>query len=143
MSNLAQITPCMHVRELEPAVAFFRDRLGFSVQFQRGDYALVQREAIGIRIHAHDDEYMVPGNRSFRYYIDVQDLDALLAELQAKLFDLPRDHVHGPLHQPYGQREFLILAPDGDFIVFGQAIGPSSLPEDPRETGLPRYPLER
>ena len=133
MSNLVQITPFMHVRELGPALAFFRDRLGFSVQFQRGDYASVQRDAVTIRLYAHDDEYLVPGTRAFRYYIDVQDLNTLVAELRPRLADLPSDHVHGPLDQPYGQREFLIVAPDGDLIVFGQAIGRSSLPEDCRE----------
>jgi len=30
--------------------------------------------------------------------------------------------VHGPVDQVYDQRQFLIEAPDGDLVVFGQAI---------------------
>ncbi len=131
MSNLLQITPFMHVRELEPAVAFFHDVLGFTVQFRRGDYAYVQREGVALRIWAHSDEYIVPGNRGFRYYVDVQDLGALLAELKPRLDNLPAGHVYGPLDQPYGQRELMILAPDGDLVVFGQAI---DLAPEPKNT---------
>ncbi len=61
MFNLLQITPFIHVRELEPALAFFQDVLGFTVQFRRGDYAYVQREGVALRIWAHTDEYRVPG----------------------------------------------------------------------------------
>lgn len=56
------------------------------------------------------------------YYIDVEDVDGLLAELKPKLDTLPDGHVHGPRDQPYGQRELMIVAPDGNLLVFGQSI---------------------
>lgn len=30
--------------------------------------------------------------------------------------------VHGPVDQTYGQREFMVVAPDGNLLVFGQSI---------------------
>ena len=36
---------------------------------------------------------------------------------------MPRGDVHGPADKPYGQRELCVLAPDGNLLVFGQAIG--------------------
>jgi hypothetical protein len=39
------------------------------------------------------------------------------------LHGLPAQDVHGPADKSYGQRELLILAPDGNLIVFGQAMG--------------------
>jgi hypothetical protein len=56
------------------------------------------------------------------YYIDVRDVDQLYAELKPKLATLPTRDVYGPVNQPYGQRELLVLAPDGNPMDFGQAI---------------------
>jgi hypothetical protein len=44
------------------------------------------------------------------------------AELKPRLDRLPARHVHGPVDQSYGQRELMIVAPDGNLLVFGQAI---------------------
>jgi hypothetical protein len=63
-----------------------------------------------------------PGNRRFAYYIDVRDVDGLYAELKPKLDTLANDDVYGPVDQSYGQRELLVLAPDGNLIAFGQQI---------------------
>jgi hypothetical protein len=52
----------------------------------------------------------------------VRDVDSLYAELKPKLDTLPKEDVHGPVNQPYGQRELLVLAPDGNLLAFGQAI---------------------
>jgi hypothetical protein len=51
--------------------------------------------------------------------IDVHDLDRLYAEL---IDTVPKADVYGPVNQTYGQRELLVLAPDGNLIAFGQAI---------------------
>ena len=62
------------------------------------------------------------GDSRFAYYVDVRDVDALYAELKPKLDTLPNGDVHGPADKAYGQRELLVLAPDGNLIAFGQAI---------------------
>ena len=123
MSNFIQITPFMHVPNLESALAFFNDILGFATQFRMTDYAYVQRETAGIRIlQNRGNDGAPPGNRRFAYYIDVHDVDQLYAELKPRLDTLPAGEVHGPANKPYGQRELLVLAPDGNLIAFGQAI---------------------
>ncbi len=92
------------------------------------DYAYVEREGAGVRIMQNGPEYMgqKPVGRPFRYYLDVRDVEAIWQELQPRLADLPDDHVEGPVNQAYGQRELMILAPDGGVVVFGQAIAKSS-----------------
>ncbi len=118
-----RITPFMHVPDLNQAIAFFRDLLGFTVWIHAADYAYVQRECAGVRIlQNHGDDGAPPGNRRFCYYIDVDDVDALYEELKSKLDALPKGDVHGPANKPYGQRELCILAPDGNLIVFGHSI---------------------
>lgn len=124
MSNFIQITPFIHVNDLEKAIAFFTDILGFKVPYRLDDYAYLHRETVGFRLlqQTNPEDGAPPGNRRFAYYIDVRDVDALYAELKPKLDTLPPRDVHGPEDKPYGQRELLVLAPDGNLIAFGQAI---------------------
>ncbi len=125
MSNFIQITPFMHVEDIERAVAFFTAVLGFKALLRFDDYAYLHRETAGIRIlEQKGPDGAPPGNRRFAYYIDVHDVDALYVELKPKLDTLSKGDVHGPVNQPYGQRELLVLAPDGNLIAFGQAIEP-------------------
>ena len=123
MANFIQVTPFMHVEDLERALAFFNGILGFKTLLRFPDYAYVHRETAGFRLmEGKGEEAAPPGNRRFAYYIDVRDVDGLYAELKPKLDTLPKGDVHGPANKPYGQRELLVLAPDGNLLAFGQAI---------------------
>ena len=125
--NVIQITPFMHVSDVAGAVAFFTGTLGFDCPVQSDAYAYVEREGAGIRIQWHDEpaELGTP-HGGFAYYVDVRDLDAILAELAPTLADLPKGDVYGPIDQKYGQRELMIRAPDGNLVVFGQAVAPDA-----------------
>ena len=122
MATLFRITPFMHVPDIEAAIHFF-EMLGFTLHFRAADYAYVQREAAAFRLlQNRGDDGSPPGNRRFCYYIDVENLDAIHAELKPKLAGLNDGDVHGPVDQIYGQRELMIVAPDGNLLVFGQDI---------------------
>jgi|SRR5207253_9353775 len=126
MSNFIHVTPFMHVDNLERALTFFTDILGFETPYRLANYAYVQRETVGFRIlEGKGDDGAPAGNRRFAYYIDVHDVDQLYTELKPKLDTLPRGDVYGPVNQTYGQRELLVLAPDGNLLAFGQAIAKS------------------
>jgi len=123
MGNTLQITPFMHVRELEPAVAAL-ERLGFATIVRVGrDYAYLEREGAGMRVMARPDAIVFPADCGrFAYYIDVRDVDRVHAELRAVLEALPDGDVHGPADKGYGQRELIVRAPDGQLLVFGAEI---------------------
>ena len=113
----------MHVSDIERAVAFFTEILGFETLHRFDNYAYVQRESVAFRLlEEHGPDGAPPGNRRFAYYIDVHDVDGLYSELKPKLDALPDGDVHGPANKGYGQRELLVLAPDGNVLAFGQAI---------------------
>src|SRR3954451_10964170 len=119
MENLIQITPFIHVPDIDEAIAFFTGVLGFEVLLRQGDYAYIQREVVGIRLlQASGENAGMQGNRRFAYYIDVRDVDGLYAELKPKLDELPEGDVRGPADKSYGQRELLVLAPDRNLIAF-------------------------
>jgi hypothetical protein len=112
----------IHVEDLEKALIFLNAVLSFETQFRARDYAYIHREAAGMRIlQQKGADAAPPSTRRFAYYVrDVP--DQLYAELKPKLDTLPTCDVYGPVNQPYGERELLVLAPDGNLIVFGQAI---------------------
>jgi catechol 2,3-dioxygenase-like lactoylglutathione lyase family enzyme len=123
MSNFIQIMPFMNIDDIDRAVSFFTDVLGFKTLLRYPEYAYLERESVGFRIlEQKGREGAPPGNRRYAYYIDVRDIDQQYAELKPKLDTLPKGDVHGPVNQPYGQRELLVLAPDGNLLAFGQAI---------------------
>jgi hypothetical protein len=124
-SNVIRITPFMHVRDLEVALAFV-SRLGFATHHRVGEqYAYVDREGAGLRIMASAEAYVFEGSgrHRFAYYLDVRDVGAIHEELKDFLASLPEEDVHGPADKPYGQRELLVRGPDGQLFVFGQAMG--------------------
>ena len=122
MTQFEQVTPFLHVPDLQKALDFFTDILGFTVPFREEGYAYIHRETVGFRLLEAEQDQTGAGSRRFAYYIDVRDVDALYAELKPKLDTLPPGDVHGPADKPYGQRELLVLAPDGELIVFGMEL---------------------
>ncbi len=129
MPNILQVTPFMYADDFEAAVAFWRDLLGFNVVIHVPGYAYVDREDAGVRIMENGTPYrgQRPIGRPFRYYFDVTDVQALVDEFQQRLAAFPAAEVHGPVDQNYGKREYMVLAPDGGVVVFGQEIRPPQL----------------
>ena len=122
-TNTIQITPFMHVADVGSAVRFFTEVLGFTAVLNEPGYAYVEREGAGIRIQGHSDPSEIGSpHGGFAYYIDVRDLGQVIEELSPTLERLADGAVFGPADQSYGQRELLIRAPDGNLVVFGQAI---------------------
>ena len=129
MSNFQQVTPFLHVADLQKALDFFTDILGFRIPFRKGGYAYIHRETVGFRLLEVAADEATKGDRRFAYYIDVEDVDALYAELKPRLDTLPPRDVHGPADKGYGQRELLVVAPDGNLIAFGMAIPQAEVAE--------------
>jgi catechol 2,3-dioxygenase-like lactoylglutathione lyase family enzyme len=123
MSNIVHVTPFLLVPDLDAALDFFTRVLGFTVPFQMENYAYLALDAVGLRLLA--ERTATPVTREHArttVYIDVHDVDALYAELQAQLATLPAEDVHPPADQYYGMRELSVRMPDGHWLTFGQGI---------------------
>ncbi|KTE26223.1 MULTISPECIES: bleomycin resistance protein [unclassified Sphingopyxis] len=117
-----QVTPFLGVAAMEPALAFYRDILGFTVHVDEGGYAYVERERIAFRLlQCEDGAGHPPG--SAHAYVDVGSADTLFAELEPRLRGLPEGRWGSPCDQHYGQREFWVRDPDGNHITFGEGVG--------------------
>jgi catechol 2,3-dioxygenase-like lactoylglutathione lyase family enzyme len=121
MPYMHQVTPFLRVPDIEQAVSFFCDALGFELGFRGGEYAFVRRDNVAFRL-IEDEPLPARGNGRYMSYVDVEDVDGLYAELKPKLDLLPPGTVCPPTDQTYGQREFTVIGPDGDMIAFGAPI---------------------
>ncbi|MGE0745381.1 MAG: bleomycin resistance protein [Rhodospirillales bacterium] len=109
------------VRDLAASVAFYRDRLGFTVTFEYGEpayYACLCRDEVGLHLRSgHGSPSWRPGNGALAVF--VTDVDALYDELLARGARPPKP----PQDYAYGMRDFTIEDPDGNEITLGMATG--------------------
>jgi catechol 2,3-dioxygenase-like lactoylglutathione lyase family enzyme len=131
MVTLSQTIPALPVRDAAPAVAFYRDRLGFEVVHHDGGFAVVSRDGAELHLwEASDDswrergsldrpvqsgaESFIAGTASCRIAAD--DVDGLYEELGPDvLHPVSRDGVE---NTDFGTREFATLDLDGNLITF-------------------------
>ncbi len=105
-ASLAGVT--LHVKDVEASLAFYRKIPGATIEVHRpGSFALLQigGARLGLLRQNHG---------AFHVEIDTDDLDAMHAELVAAGIDAPK-----PSNKPWGQRDMLVIDPDGNMIEFG------------------------
>lgn len=113
MINVLQVTPFLHVPDIEAAILFFTQTLGFELTFRMDTYAYVELEQrVGIRLMEESARTPVKSaDARLSIYIDVKDVDLLYSGIE-----------------PWNQRELWVKAPDGNWLVFGhfleQAVNP-------------------
>jgi catechol 2,3-dioxygenase-like lactoylglutathione lyase family enzyme len=127
-AQLTWIVPFFVVRDIAPAVAFYRDRLGFDLTFlgpTDGPYfAIVERDHIGIMLKAvHPDVPPMPNPSRHPWarwdaYVHTADPDALAEEFVSRgvILHTPVDDNEDRL------RGFEIQDVDGYVIFFGHPL---------------------
>ena len=137
MPNLQQITPFLQMRDLPSAVRYFTDLLGFHAWVADEYYAYLSREDAAIRLGKaspnNPTERFEYGPRAFLFYLDVEDLAALIEEIRPKLLAAGLSAGDGPVDQTWGQREWWIAGPEGGLIVFGQPYKSMPFAPPPRK----------
>ncbi|HEY3934980.1 MAG TPA: VOC family protein [Gemmatimonadales bacterium] len=118
--------PCFIVRDIKPAVAFYRDRLGFDLAFlgpaDDPYFAMVQRDGVSLMLKAITPEVQPVPNSSrhpwarWDAYVHTPDPDALADEFTARAV---------VFREPVGVnsdqlRGFEIVDADGYVLYFGR-----------------------
>lgn len=130
---LLAVVPILPVRSVDTALAFYRDRLGFTVRHREGGLAILERDGVTIHLTQLDDERwrtradlatrpiesgaesFIPGTASCR--IQVDDAARTLAQLIAATVLPPNAQVR---EQWWGERDFGVVDPDGNLLTFFQ-----------------------
>jgi catechol 2,3-dioxygenase-like lactoylglutathione lyase family enzyme len=108
------VTPRMPVRDVDEALAFYRDRLGFELGWTWGSpvtHANVCRGSISLDLVAAP----VGRTGTAMAYIHVIGVDAYHSELNAR--GVP---VSNLAHRDYGMRDFEVVDPSGNRLAFGE-----------------------
>lgn len=123
MSNIQQITPFLHVPDLNKALRLLVEVLGFTLTYSESNYVYLTKQHIALRVLEERGRNAVqPEDARMTVYIDVEDVDALYAELLPALSTLPAGDVLPPKNQSWRQRELWVRLPDGHWLVFGQPV---------------------
>jgi hypothetical protein len=122
MENILQVTPFLHVPDLTQAIDLFTRVLRFEVKLRASDYAYLEREGAAIRILEEPGRELPVRGAKVRVTvcIDVRDVDSLYEEMLAELRALPDSDVQAPMDEPWGQRDFHVRLPDGQWLAFTQ-----------------------
>ena|SRR6187431_1583102 len=111
---LTKIMPEMPTDDVAASVAYYRDVLGFSINYEQADIAVMDRDAVRVLLIARTDRHA--GITSA--YVYVRDADGLHTDLLAKgarVLGEPESH-------PWGLRDFRVLDPDDNQITFGEPL---------------------
>jgi catechol 2,3-dioxygenase-like lactoylglutathione lyase family enzyme len=123
VTKVFQITPFLHVPDLEAALSFFCETLPFEVRFRQPGYAYVELAGCGLRLlEERGRRLQADGKARVAVYVDVESVDDLHAQLREVLANLPPDRVEPLMDKPWKQREFQVRLPDGDWLTFGQPV---------------------
>ena len=121
MARLEGIAPIVAVRDTKASIPFYTEVLGFELRTDGDQYALLARDEAGVMLLGGADAASREATANHvSAYIWVADLDALWAELEPRLAQLPEGRVRAPFTQGYGMREFHVKDPDGFLLLFGQ-----------------------
>jgi uncharacterized glyoxalase superfamily protein PhnB len=103
----------LYVKDLAAALAYYRDRLGFTVRFTWGEppyYACLNLGDADLHLNTY-----APVGKSI-VYIFCTGVDALHADLAARGANVTQL----PATEAYGMREFSVMDPDGHTLAFGE-----------------------
>jgi predicted enzyme related to lactoylglutathione lyase len=119
------ISPVLLVADIERAVAYYRDQLGFrcDVFGDPPDFATAERDEATILLAlCAEPERIVPNwrivDKIWNAYIRVDDIEAIYAEVQRRGAAID----YTIYNSPAGFREFGVQDPDGHDIAFGQRL---------------------
>ena len=129
LPRLTRAVPVIFVAEVKASAEFFRDTLGFSIDFLHGQppfYGSVSRDAACLHVKFVHEPVVVGGAQDrdglISAFIEVENVKALYAEYVAAgaTFDQKLKK------QAWGGRDFIVRDLDGNGICFAGLVGRSS-----------------
>lgn len=115
LPTLGRITPILRVADLDASVAYYVERLGFSIQWRADPVASVGRDGAALMLCVGDQ-----GQPGAWVWGPTSDVDALYAEFERRGARLR----HPPTNYPWGSRECQVSDPDGHVLRFGADLLP-------------------
>lgn len=117
MATFGRVAPTVPMADIERSLRFYRDLLGFEVQFTNGEpvsFAVLKQG--GAELHLE----VQPGKAgSLHVHLMVDDLDPVFERLQQAGAAIRQP----PQVQPWGLRDMVVEDPDGNTFEIAQPVG--------------------
>jgi uncharacterized glyoxalase superfamily protein PhnB len=110
----------LRVANLDAALKFYREVLGFEIEFQYDDYAGLSLDHAGLHLSlALSGKPQGAG----AVYVFCEEVDAYFGTIRARGATPERE----PADQVYAMRDFSVCDPDGNRLTFGCNVGRGEL----------------
>lgn len=110
---MTMAVPIIPARETASSTAWYRDHLGFEVVHVEPEYAVVERDDVGV--HFWGPSRIKPEDSMTMFRIKVSGIDELYEHCRAQGIV----HPNAPLEEkPWGAREFAVRDGDGNLVTF-------------------------
>jgi catechol 2,3-dioxygenase-like lactoylglutathione lyase family enzyme len=117
MATFGRVSPSIYVSDLQRALEFYRDTLGFAVIFVNGSpvsFAVLRQDAAQIHLVVRPERA-----GSCHTHIMLSGLDSLFEKLTGAGVVVRQS----PKVQPWGLRDIVVADPDGNTFEFAELIG--------------------
>jgi uncharacterized glyoxalase superfamily protein PhnB len=116
MATLSRIAPEIPVADIQHAITFYVEKMGFhlAMQLPAGDYAIVERDGIAIHLFESNSSAYVP--------VGVHIFTSELDELHNELLDRGATISQGILTKPWGNRDFRVNDCSGNTLKFTEPL---------------------
>ena len=124
-ANIRQLQPLFAVQNIDQSIAFYRDRLGFSLVSQAESegnvfWCWLERGGSAVMLQQADDDEDGPPEgrgRGVTFYFICDDADAMYAELSSR--GVP---VAPPREAYYGMNQLFVPEPNGYTLCFESPV---------------------
>ncbi len=124
--SVTSLYPVLMSRDVRAATSFYQKVLGFEITFESDWYVSLRLGDFELAVLAHEHPTIPEGYRSppsgVIVNVEVEDVDAVHARMTAEA-DL--DVLLSLRSEDFGQRHFIVAAPDGVMLDVIQPIPPS------------------
>jgi len=111
--QLRQLLPMLPLDDIAAGIAYYQQALGFHINYAQADLGVMDRDDVTLLLIKRTQD---TGIGSCEAYIN--DADALHAELVQR-----GANVQGaPVSHPWGLRDFTVLDPEGNRLIFAQTF---------------------
>lgn len=112
------ISVVVHVSDLNKALDYYKDVLGFKIDFEFGEYVGLMYDDICVHLNGPSNNGVKKAPGGAHFCIDCSDVDAYynLITKQGAIITIPIGD------RAYGMRDFAVDDPDGNTLVFGKEI---------------------
>jgi len=128
-----KLIPELSVSDINRSTEFYTKILGFKIEYQRKEskFAFLSLHGSQIMIEEINGNWETgklerPFGRGINFQMDVPDVDELVAALKKNEYPIkmmPRENWYRAGKKMFGNKEFLVMDPDGYLLRFSKDLG--------------------